>query len=149
MRMTKRVIGLLAIMFMLGSAAAVWLSGWLLSGTINIGSGTKELKEDAWSLSGTGNANITKSFNLTNSDGEMVKKFYLTDNITSTDPLCIYQKNTDLKLYVKNGGQECELSEANPCSKTIASGFNSWNITSVFHANRCPLTGTFKVNLAD
>jgi hypothetical protein len=131
-----------------GTALAVWLGGWNLSGQMTATSGTQQpATSETWNVNVTDDSNTTSSFNIYNGDGPVTERF--TTNmagVNSTNPNCNFEQDKDLKFYIKiNGGPYVHINETGYHEATINPGDNNISVIVEPSRYRCPLNGTYEL----
>jgi len=128
-------------------ALALWIYGMSISGLFTATSGTYEVTEFNWDISVLNDGNVSKYFIYANPDGVRSISLSLDDSaIVSSNGNCTYEHGKDFKMYITDQTTEYELTDSS-WSTTLVTGDTNYTLTVVPHTNRCPLTGTYSVDM--
>lgn len=155
----KRILGLTmltAAAVLGGTAAALWISGMLFTGSLTVVGGVEPSAElYTWNvdLNVSEALNDSQDFVYSNPDG--MQTFLVgidTSGITSTAPNCVYQEDEDLIFFVV-WTDESEITTSSHVSESatpsiqIQPGDNTLTITTQGNPNSCPLSGTIAMTM--
>ena len=134
------VIVVLALMST--GVAAIWISGWSLTGAFIGNSGSTGTEQTAvWDINVTETGNLTSNFTYSNQNGETSVQVNLLDNISSSVGNCQYEANKDIKFFI----DDRLITEASPISYDLEAGDNLIVVTVEASEYRCPTLGNFGV----
>ena len=139
---------LFAMVLLMGSGTALWLSGMSFSGTVTVSTGSAPgAIVYAWDIMVTDDSNVTNNFDYFNTDGYQSFLFDInTTGINSTDGKCDYQENQDLQFVIVKDSLNYPLSEGELPIIEFEPGNNTFSIITVPHIGRCPLNGVIAMS---